>query len=339
MKILLYSGVAAAVVAIAVAAIISSQANSAENGIRVVFFPNISHAVPIVGLQNGEFSQELGDIPINTIIVDSGPQAVEALFANSADLAYMGPAPFINGYIKSGGAGLKILAGAAANGASLVIQKDSEISSIADLAGKKIAAPSLGNTQDVSLRYYLLQNNLKPAERGGSVVVYNIANSETYTLFAKGDIDAAWVPEPLATMLVENLGGKRLFSEEELWPAKEFPSVVLVGRTDFIQNHPDLVAKWLEAHKNTIQWINENPDETESVFIEFYKKHTGKTLPQNIVHGSFSNILITSDPNEEAIQIFAERAYELGYLGRNGYDISEIFYAESKAMGVIPWQN
>lgn len=331
MKIL-YAGVGIAVIAIAVIIVASTQLGTGQSGIRVAFFPNISHAVPIVGIQNGEFSKELGDVPIQTVIVDSGPQAIEALFANSADLAYVGPAPFVNGYVKSGDSGLKILSGAASNGASFVIQNDSDISEISDLAGKKVAAPFIGNTQDVSLRYYLSQNNLKPAEKGGNVVVYNIANSEIYTIFAKGDIDAAWVPEPLATMLVEELGGKRLFNEEELWPNKEFPSVLLVGRTDFIEKNPEMVSKWLKAHKNTILWINQNPDKTESIFIDFYKKHTGKTLPQNIIHGSFSNILITSEPNEEAIKIFAERAYELGYLGRKGYSIDGMFYLQ-KATG------
>jgi NitT/TauT family transport system substrate-binding protein len=327
MKILIYAGIGVAAIIIALV-IASTQLGAGQDGIRVVFFPNISHAVPIVGIQNGEFSKELGDVQIQTIIVDSGPQAIEALFANSADLAYVGPAPFVNGYVKSGDSGLKVLSGAASNGASLVIQKDLMFSTISDLAGKKVAAPSIGNTQDVSLRYYLSQNNLKPAERGGNVVVYNIANSEIYTIFAKGDIDAAWVPEPLATMLVEDLGGKRLFNEEELWPNKEFPSVLLVGRTDFIEKNPDLVAKWIKAHQNTISWINQNPDKTESIFIDFYKKHTGKPLPQKIVHGSFSNIVITPDPNEDAIKIFAERAYELGYLGRKGYSLDGMFYAE-----------
>ncbi len=326
-------GIAAAVVAVAVAAFLGISADS-EQKLRVVFFANVSHMVPIVGLENGEFERQLGT-PIEAKIVDSGPQAIEALFANSADIGYLGPAPFVTGFVKSGGQGLKILSGAASNGAGFVVQKDSTISSAPDLAGKKIAAPSIGNTQDVSLRYYLSQNNLKPAERGGSVVVYNIANSEIYTLFAKGDIDAAWVPEPTATILVEELGGRRLFNEEDLWPGKQFSSVILVGRADFIEKHPDRIQKWLSAHKNTIDWINQNPDRAESVFIDFYKKHSGRQLDKSIVHKSFSNLVIDDDPNPESIRMFAERANDLGYLGRKGYDLDNAF----EKTGVIPWQN
>lgn len=334
MKIRLLAVIAAAAIILSAIAFVGTAAKTSDqNKIRVTFFPNISHAVPIVGIENGEFAKL--DVPIQTIIVDSGPQAIEALFANSVDIAYVGPSPFINGYVKSG-QGIKIISGAAHNGASLVIQKDSEIAEIADLAGKKISAPSIGNTQDVSLRYYLSEYDLRPAERGGNVIIYNTANSETFTLFAKGDIDAAWVPEPTATILVEQLGGKRLLNEEDLWPNKQFPSVLLIGRTDFIEKHPDWIKSWLSAHQNTINWINQNPQKTEAVFIDFYKKHTGKVLPENIVHGSFSHITFTSDPDPEAIKIFAERAYNLGYLGRSGYNIDGIFY---NSTGVTPWQS
>ena len=337
MKILVYSGIIVTVIVIAVTALNLGPPESGRNQVRVVFLANINHAVPIVGLENGEFAHELGDTAIKTRIVDSGPEVIEALFTKSADLAYLGPAPFVIGYVKSKSDDIKILAGATSGGASFVIQKDSKISTATDLDGKKIAAPFIGNTQDVSLRHYLKQNNLKSLEKGGTVTVYNIANPEIYTLFAKGDIDAAWVPEPTATMLVEQLGGKRLFKEEDTWPDKKFSSVLLVGRTEFLDKHPDLAAKWIDANTNTVRWIKENPNQTESIFIDFYKKHTGKKLAENIVHGAFSNIVITSEPIPNSISIFAERAYQLGYLGRSGYNLDHIYYDEETK--VTSWQN
>lgn len=337
MKILPLAGAAvAAIIAISVVSSVVSSNDSEKNQVRVAFFANISHAVPIVGIENGYFEQKLGETQIKTKIVDSGPEAVEALFANSVDLAYLGPAPFVNGYVKSGGQGIKILSGAANNGASFVIQKDSRILAPSDLAGKKIAAPFIGNTQDVSLRNYLDENGLQSAEKGGSVIIYNIANAEIYTIFAKGDIDAAWVPEPTATMLVEQLGGIRLFQEEDIWPTKKFPSVLLVGRADYIEKHPDIIKKWLEAHDQSISWINQNPDQTESTYIKFYKDHTGKALKENIVHNSFTKIIYTSEIDSDAIRIFAERAYALGYLGRHGYNLDDIY---AKTMEIIPWQS
>lgn len=326
MKILPLAGASAAalVVVFAILSVVSGN-NSDKNEVRVAYFANISHAAPIVGMENGYFADQLGETKIKTKIVDSGPEAIEALFANSIDIAYVGPAPFVNGYVKSGGQGIKIISGAANNGASFVVQKDSSITKPSDLAGKKIAAPFVGNTQDVSLRNYLAENGLKPAEKGGNVIIYNIANAEINTIFAKGEIDAAWVPEPTATMLVENLGGKRLFQEEEIWPQKRFPSVVLIGRADYIEKYPNVVHKWLVAHQQAIDWINQNPQQTESTYIQFYKSHTGKTLKENIVHNSFSNIVYTSEIDVEAIKIFAERAYSLGYLGRQGYNLDDIY--------------
>ena len=337
MKILPLAGAAvAAIIAIFAVLSVVSGNDANKNEVRVAFFANISHAVPIVGMENGYYGDQLGNTQIKTKIVDSGPEAIEALFANSIDLAYVGPAPFVNGYVKSGGQGIKLISGAANNGASFVVQKDSTITQPSDLAGKKIAAPFVGNTQDVSLRNYLTENGLKPAEKGGNVIIYNIANAEINTIFAKGEIDAAWVPEPTATMLVENLGGKRLFQEEELWPAKKFPSVVLIGRSDYIDKHPDVVQKWLVAHQQSIDWINQNPDQTESTYIKFYKEYTGKTLKQNIVHNSFSNIAYTSEVDVDAIKIFAERAYSLGYLGRHGYNLDDIY---AQTLEAKPWQS
>lgn len=333
MKIPVLVGIAISAVLIAAAVTTTTQEDKSQNTVRVVFFANIAHSVPIVGIERGEFARELGDVHIQYIIVDSGPQAIEALFANSADMAYVGPSPFINGFVKSKGDGLKVLSGSAGNGASLVIHKDAVISSAADLAGKKIAAPSIGNTQDVSLRYYLSEHDLKPAEKGGNVIVYNTANPEIFTLFAKGDIDAAWVPEPTATILIEQLGGKLLFHEQEIWPDKQFPSVLLVARTDFIERHHDWTEKWITAHKRTIAWINENPDETESIFIEFYREHTGKKLPEHIIHGAFSNIVFTDDPMIKSLHLFAEHAYSLGYLGRTGYSLDGAFYSDAVGMG------
>jgi NitT/TauT family transport system substrate-binding protein len=297
-----------------------------DQKIRVAFFPNVTHLLPIVGTETGIFSNGLGnETEIETKLFDSGPQVIESMFANSIDIAYVGPGPAINGFIKSD-KGIKILAGAASGGASFVVHPDSIITSVEDFSGKKIAAPQIGNTQDVSLRNYLSENDLKPAEIGGSVIVYNIANPEIYTLFVKGEIDGAWVPEPWATILVEELGGTRLFHEEELWEGKQFASVLLIGRADYIEKNPKIIQRWIDSHIETVNWINSNQAESEQIFIQFLKKTLGKSLPEKIVSESLSNIDITYDPIEKSIYIFAQRADSLGYLGRQGYDLDGIFF-------------
>ena len=316
--------------ALAIAVIVSlnqSYVETTEEKVRIAFFPSIVHAVPIVGVENEIFKENLDEQrKIEVKIFDSGPQVIESLFSNSIDIAYVGPGPVINGYLKSDGEALKILAGAADGGASLVAQKDSGLDSIENFDGKRIAAPQISNTQDVSLRHYLSTNGLQPVEKGGTVYVLNISNPDIYTLFAKGDIDGAWVPEPWATMLVQDLDGVRIFNESKFWPDNQFSSVLLIGRTDYVENNPKVIQNWIESNEKTVQWINNNPEQTKKVYSEFLTDYMGKTLPDEIIDESFSNLIITSDPLKKSVYTFAERADSLGYLGRSGYDINEIFY-------------
>ena len=184
----------------------------------------------------------------------------------------------------------------------------------------------------MSLRHYLSENGLVPAEKGGSVVVYNIPNPDIYTLFVKGDIDGAWVAEPWATILETELDGTRLFHEEELWPDKEFASVLLIGNVDYVRENPTVIANFLTAHQETGVWINEHPVETRNVFNDFLDSYLGEPLPDDVVDTALSNLVITADPLPDSIFSFAEKADALGYLGRNGYDLSGIFYHDTNSL-------
>ena len=323
----IFVGIAGIVVFSVLGVFLNSSETTSDPKLRIAYFPNIGHAIPIVGMENGFFQNSLGDqIKIETRVFDSGPQAIESLFANSVDIAYVGPGPAINGFLNSQNNNVKILSGAASGGASFIVHPDSEINSASDFSGKKIAAPQIGNTQDVSLRNYLSENNLRPAEKGGSVIVYNISNPDIYTLFIKGDIDGAWVAEPWATILESELDGKRLFYEEELWPENEFASVLLIGNVNYIEKNKKVIQNFLSAHHETMIWINDNPKDTRIVFNNFLDSHLGQSLSDDVVDIALSNLKITDDPKSDSIFSFAEKADTLGYLGRNGYDLSGIFY-------------
>jgi|TARA_B100001540_G_scaffold298792_1_gene302613 NitT/TauT family transport system substrate-binding protein len=331
MKISYLVGIAIAIIGlVAAVGLTQSSVDQSENKIRVAFFPSIVHAVPIIGIENDTFAENLDDdMKIEIKVFDSGPQVIESIFSNSVDVAYVGPGPIINGFLKSDGKDLKILASAANGGASFVIQKNSGLESIENYSGKRVAAPQISNTQDVSLRHFLAENGLKPAEKGGDVFVLNISNPDIYTLFAKGDIDGAWVPEPWATMLVEELEGIRLFDENEIWPENKFSSVLLIGRSEYIEKNPEIIENWINANEKTVEWINDNPDESKKLYNQFMQGHMGKTLPEKIVHESFSKIVITSIPVETSVHTFAERADSLGYLGRDGYSLDGLFHNEN----------
>ncbi|MBC8250307.1 MAG: sulfate ABC transporter substrate-binding protein, partial [Candidatus Nitrosopelagicus sp.] len=141
----------------------------------------------------------------------------------------------------------------------------------------------------------------------------------------KGEIDGAWVAEPGASMLEIELGGKRLFHEEELWPNNEFASVLVIGNTDYVEKNKIFFIPFLNSHHSTAAWIDSNPTETRIIFNDFLNSYLGQSLSDDIVDVALSNITITADPKTTSVFIFAERADALGYLGRNGYDLSEIF--------------
>jgi len=320
-------GIAVIVLGSIVVIILNSNEKLNENNLRIAYFPNVGHVIPIVGIEKGFFLEQINpDTKIESRVFDSGPQVIESLFANSVDVAYVGPGPAINGFLNSENKNIQILSGAASGGASFIVHPNSEINSASDFVGKKIAAPQIGNTQDVSLRHYLSENNLKPAEKGGSVIVYNISNPDIYTLFVKGEIDGAWVAEPWATILETELGGNRLFFEEDLWPNKQFASVLLIVNTNYAEKNPEIISDFLLSHHQTVNWINDHPIETRNIFNNFLKSHLGQSLSDDVVDISLSNLEITSDPVSNSVHSFAEKANALGYLGRNGYDLSEIFY-------------
>ena len=318
------------VVIVAIAITITSFSDSDQinqDKIRVAFFPSIGHIIPIVGLEEKIFEKGIGEEKqIETKLFDSGPQVIESIFSGSIDIAYVGPGPSINGFLKSDGKDIKILSGAASGGVSFIIQPNSGLESLENFDGKRIASPQISNSQDISLRHYLESHGLKSVEKGGTVFVLNISNPDINTLFAKGDIDGAWVPEPWATILVQELDGIRLFNEEKLWPNEEFASVLLIVRTKYLENNPETVQKWVESHEKTVTWINSTPNKSKSLFSNFLIDYMGKSLPTKIIDESFSNISITSDPIKNSVIVFAERADSLGYLGRSGYNLDGIFY-------------
>jgi NitT/TauT family transport system substrate-binding protein len=299
--------------------------DNSVNVLRIGYFPNINHAQAVIGLGNGDFQKELGDIKVETQVFNAGPSAIEALFANRVDVTYVGSNPAINGYIKSDGQGLRIIAGAASGGAVFVVRNDAGINSAVDFAGKKFASPQIGNTQDVALRSYLLKNGYKTTEDGGNVTVIPANNPDIVTLFLKKSIDGAWVPEPWGAKLVKEANGKILVDERDLWPNGKFVTTQIVVRTDYLKNHQDVIKKLLEAHVDETTWINNNKDQVTQAFNAQLEKLTGKTIPDDEFKDAFSRLEITYDPIKESLYKSASDAFDLGFLGEKKPDLSNIY--------------
>jgi len=301
-------------------------AADSQTTIRAGHFPNVTHAQGVIGQATGWFEKALGEkTEIDWKIFNAGSSAIEALFAGQLDLTYIGPNPAINGYVKSKGEALRIVAGAASGGAGLVVRADSGINTVKDFDGKKIASPQLGNTQDVALRAWLNQNGFKLKEKGGTVQVIPLANPDQLTLFLKKDIDAAWTVEPWVSRLVLEAGGKLFLDERDLWPNGNFVTTHLVVSSKFLKEHPDLVKKWIAAHVELTGWINKNPEQARTLLNEEIKRETGKALPENVLNESLKRIEITYDPIASSLFGSAKSAFDQGFLGSEQPDLSSIY--------------
>lgn len=294
--------------------------------VRVGAFPNITHSQAMIGKANGWFEKAMGpNVKIEWQSFNAGPSAIEALFAGAMDMTYVGPNPAINGYVRSDGQALRIVAGATSGGAALVVRSDSGINGPKDFHGKRIASPQQGNTQDVALRAWLKSNGLKTRDKGGDVVVMPIANPDQLTLFLKKEIDAAWAPEPWASRLVHEAGGRVLVDERTLWPNGQFLTTELIVSTKFLQSHPDLVKAWLKAHVDLTDWINANAPQARQILNQQIQKETGKPLATGVLDDAFSRLQVTYDPLPGPLMRAAQSAFDAGFLGRQMPDLSQLY--------------
>jgi NitT/TauT family transport system substrate-binding protein len=304
----------------------SQSENQPRKTIRIGYFPNINHAQAVIGLGNGDFQRALGDnVQVTTQIFNAGPSAIEALFANQIDVTYIGPNPAINGYVRSDGQALRIISGSASGGAVFVVRNDSGINSPQDLANKKFATPELGNTQDVALRNYLLDNGYNTKDKGGNVEVLTVKNPDIVTLFLTKQIDGAWVPEPWGERLVREGGGKILVDERDFWPPEgKFVTTHIIVNPDYLENNPDVIKKLLEAHVDETNWINNNKPTAMEAFNVELQKLTRQTIPEDVLNASLSRIDFTYDPIRLSLFQDAVDAYNLGFLPENP-DLSGIY--------------
>ncbi len=294
-----------------------SSASSAEPDgpatVRLGHFANVTHATAIVGVEKGIFAASLGADKLEVKTFNAGPAAVEALLSGGLDATYIGPNPAINAFVKSDGKAVRIVSGATSGGAALVVKP-----SVADAAGlrrKKVASPQVGGTQDVALRQWLASKGLKTTPQGGGdVSIVPQENAQTLETFRAGQIDGAWVPEPWATRLVQEGGGKVLVDERELWPDGQFVTTHLVVRTAFLKEHPGTVRRLLQGQVEANRFIADQPDQAKQVVNQGITKITGKGLPATVIDGAWKNLSFTNDPIATSLSTSARHAKDVGLL-------------------------
>lgn len=290
--------------------------------VRIAYFPNITHAAALHAAATGGFQTAVGEsVKVEERVFTAGPAEIEALFAGEVDFGYIGPGPAINGYLKSNGQALEIIDIAASGGASLIAAKGKAIKSVAELAGKRVAVPQTGGTQDISLRHALKASGLAGKDKGGNVDIVQYAPADVLDLFRRGELDAAWLPEPWVSRIINDAGATLVTDERTLWPSGKFATAVVIARKDFAKANPDVIAKLIKAHRASVDAINADKKAAGDVISkQIAKLSQGKTLSPAVLDGSFSRTDITYEALDESIFTFADWAKDLGYLkkGRDG---------------------
>ena len=294
--------------------------------VRLGYLRNVTHAAALVGLARNTFVEDLAPNKLAMTTFNAGPDLEKALLAGSIDIAYIGPNPAINGYVQSKGSIFRIIAGASSGGVLFVVRSDAHMNSPSDLSGKKIADPQVGGTQDIALRHYLQQRGLNTTDKGGTVQIVPTNNSTIVNLFKQKQIDGAWVPEPYASRLVVEGNGKVFLDERSLWPHHKFVTTNIVVRTDFLNQHPDIVKAFLKAHVDSVQYIQAHlADAKNLVNQQLASVPGGKKLAQQTIDDAFKDLDITYDPLAQSLFTAANNAYALGYLGTQKPDLSGIY--------------
>ena len=282
--------------------------------VRVAYFPNITHTQALV-MKNQKTLEEKweGKCNVSWTSFNAGPAETEAIFAGEIDLGYIGPVPAISANVKSGG-DVKIISNTTNAGAVLLKRKEAGIESVADLAGKKIAVPQMGNTQHLCLLSLLTDQCLKTVDAGGDVTVNASSNADILNLMDNGSVDAALVPEPWGTTIENNGSAEVLLDYNEVFLEGNYPTAVVVASKDFMDEHPDLVKEFLEAHEEAALYINENMDEALSIVNKEIEEATGKALDEAVIKNAFTRMTVDTALNHEAIMKFAQISKDEGFI-------------------------
>jgi NitT/TauT family transport system substrate-binding protein len=292
----------------------ASSGGEPSGTLRLGYFPNVTHAPAIIGVEDGLFEEALGDgVEVEYVTFNSGTEAIEALFSDAIDASFIGPNPAINGFAQSDGDALRIVAGTTSGGAALIVRDG--IDSPGDLAGTTLATPSLGNTQDVALRAWLTeQGYATDTTGGGDVSITPQENADTLATFQGGQIDGAWVPEPWATRLINEGGGHVLVDEADLWPDGQFVTTHLLVATDYLEENPANVRALVGGLLDAIDAANDDPGAAQATTNDGIEAVTTSRLADETIAGAWENLTFTTDPIASSLEGSKDDAVGVGLL-------------------------
>ncbi|MBN2068833.1 MAG: ABC transporter substrate-binding protein [Opitutales bacterium] len=287
--------------------------------LRIGFFPNLTHAQGVIGAYTDKqadleswFGSRLGDeVELQWYCFNAGPSAMEALFAGSIDITYVGPNPSLNAYMRSEGEEIRILSGSCRGGAALLVHPESGIEIPEDFKGKKIATPQLGNTQDIACRYWLMEHGLRISQIGGDAFVIPTKNPDQLNLFEQKKLDAVYTVEPWVSVL-EVKGGAKCFYEES-----DSLVTVLACGSKALEERKALVESFLQAHKELTQWIIEHPEEAKELVSAGIAAEVHRPLDPEIVENAWKRLHFGTEVSVEDYEQIADAAEKAGFLKKH----------------------
>lgn len=309
--------IAAAILAAAVALMALLVAGCGGQGpadsVRVGFLLNVTHGPALIALQR-EFADGLAGLPVEEQIFATGPEAVSALLGGSLDVGYLGPGPYVLAESRAPGR-LRLLGGVVTGGQEMVARPGSGITSVRDLAGKRVAVPAHGNTQDLTLRLLLDEAGLRADDQGGNVEVVPVKNAALPEAMRQGVVDATLAPAPYGERLVAEGEAVRVPAINRAIDAWRIPATILVVTEEFARANPEATAALVKASASAVRRAQAGQVVVARRFNEMLSEATGKEIDESVLLASLRAMRATTDIAPGSMARMVRAAEIAGYLG------------------------
>ncbi|MDQ2085231.1 ABC transporter substrate-binding protein [Herbivorax sp. ANBcel31] len=214
-------------------------------------------------------------------------------------------------------------------GVLYVLENGNSINAIEDLKGKTVNVSGRGSMPDFLFQYLLSKNNLQIND--DVTVDFNLEHADLAAAVAEEDIDIALLPQPhVTTAMMRNENAKIALDITEEWEkvsdGRELIMGVIIVQREFAENNKELLDNFLDEYKQSIEFANQNVDETAEL-IEKYEILPNAQIAKNAI--PYSNI-VYRDASEakESLQEIYEVLYSFEPRSVGGKIADEEFYYE-----------
>ncbi len=291
----------------------SEAGDSEKETVTIGYFPNLNHAPAMIAKQKEMYKDHLGDhVNVEYKTFPDGSTFMKALASGDIQGGLVGPGPAMNSFIS--GVDVQVIASSSTGGTVIVSRNGSGIKSWKDIKGKTFITPRVGCTHDVQFETYMKEKGITRKKMGGSMKHVTGAPARYQSMFEKGDVDVAAAPEPWASVMEEKVDANVVIPTSEVAFGQTLPAAVFVTSSDMAENSSEQMQKLIDAHKEAVAYINNNPDEAIDITINSIADITGQELENSVIENAWKRTNYTYQVNEEAIQEFGNSSHDLQFL-------------------------